>query len=119
VADAFHQPLLKRTPFHDRTAALCMPQNWRRWAGYIAVGSYELASTGVLAIRNHAALIDVSPLMKYVIEGPDAARLLDKVTPRNIARLAVGRSITRAGATTTARCSTTARSRVSASRASG
>jgi len=91
MADAFHQPLLKRTPFHDRTAALCMPQNWRRWAGYIAVGSYDLGvDREYWAIRNHAALIDVSPLMKYVIEGPDAARLLDKVTPRNIARLAVG-----------------------------
>src|SRR4029434_7774965 len=42
------------------------------------------------AIRNSAALIDVTPLMKYIIKGPDAARLLDRVTPRNIAKLAVG-----------------------------
>ena len=37
-----------------------------------------------------AALIDVSPLMKYVIEGPDAARLLHRVTTRDIFKLAVG-----------------------------
>ena len=65
---------LKRTPFHARTAALCLPQNWRRWAGHIAVGSYDLGlEREYWAIRNHAALIDVSPLMKYLIEGPDAA----------------------------------------------
>ncbi len=82
---------LKRTPFHSRTSALCLPQNWRRWAGHIAVGSYDLGlEREYWAIRNHAALIDVSPLMKYQIEGPDAARLLDRITPRNIAKLAVG-----------------------------
>jgi aminomethyltransferase len=82
---------LKRTPFHERTAALCLPHNWRRWAGHIAVGSYDLGlEREYWAIRNAAALIDVSPLMKYLIEGPDAARLLDKVTPRNIQKLAIG-----------------------------
>ncbi len=25
---------LKNTPFHERTCALCQPQNWRKWAGY-------------------------------------------------------------------------------------
>src|SRR5512139_220796 len=82
---------LKRSPFHARTSALGLPQNWRRWAGCIAAGSYDLGlEREYWAIRNHAALIDVSPLMKYLIEGPDAARLLDRVTPRNIAKLAVG-----------------------------
>jgi len=82
---------LKRTPFHERVAALCLPQNWRRWAGCITVGSYDLGlDREYWAIRDAAALIDISPLMKYVIEGPDASRLLDRMTPRNIAKLAVG-----------------------------
>jgi aminomethyltransferase len=82
---------LKRTPFHERTSRLCLPQNWRRWAGCIAVGSYDLGlDREYWAIRNAAALIDVSPLMKYLVEGPDAAGLLHKVTPRNIHKLAVG-----------------------------
>ena len=82
---------LKRTPFHERTAALCLPHNWRRWAGHIAVGSYDLGlEREYWAIRNHAALIDVSPLMKYLIEGPDAARLLHRLTPRDIHKMAVG-----------------------------
>jgi aminomethyltransferase len=82
---------LKRTPFHERTAPLCLPQNWRRWAGYIAVGSYDLGlEREYWAIRNAAALIDVSPLMKYLIEGPDAAKLLHRLTPRDIHKMAIG-----------------------------
>jgi aminomethyltransferase len=82
---------LKRTPFHERTAALCLPQNWRRWAGHIVVGSYDLhVEREYWAIRDAVALIDVSPLMKYMIEGPDAARLLDKLTPRDIGKMAIG-----------------------------
>jgi len=27
--------MLKHTPFHPRTAALCQSHAWRRWAGYV------------------------------------------------------------------------------------
>ena len=61
---------LLHTPFHERTSALCTPQNWRRWAGYLVAGSYELSlDREYWAIRNSAALIDVSPLMKYRHQG--------------------------------------------------
>ena len=88
-----HHPLyqLKRTPFHARTSELCLPHNWRRWGGCLAVGSYDLGlDREYWAIRNHAALIDISPLIKYEIEGSDAARFLDKLIPRNVLKLAVG-----------------------------
>jgi len=82
---------LKRTPFHERVAARCLPQNWRRWAGHITVGSYDLGlDREYWAIRDAAALIDVSPLMKYLIEGADAAKLLDRLIPRDMAKLAIG-----------------------------
>ena len=82
---------LKHTPFHERTSKLSLPQNWRRWAGHIVVGSYDLhIEREYWAIRDAVAMIDVSPLMKYMIEGPDAARLLDKLVPRDIGKMAVG-----------------------------
>ena len=82
---------LLHTPFHERTSVLCTPQNWRRWAGYLVAGSYELAlDREYWAIRNAAALIDVSPLMKYVIKGKGAARLLNRVVTRDIDKLRVG-----------------------------
>jgi aminomethyltransferase len=45
------------------------------------------------AIRNSAALIDVSPLQKYSVRGPDAERLLDRVVTRNVAKQAVGQVV--------------------------
>ncbi len=86
-----HLPELKRTPFHERTSRLCLPQNWRRWAGHIVAGSYDLSlDREYWAIRDAAALIDVSPLMKYLIDGPDAAQLLHRITTRDIHKMAVG-----------------------------
>ena len=82
---------LRTTPFHERTSRLCLPQNWRRWAGYIAAGSYELTlDREYWAIRNAAALIDVTPLMKYIVKGPDASRLLNRVITRDMDKLKVG-----------------------------
>ncbi len=79
------------TPFHPRTAALNQTHSWRRWAGYLAAGSYELShEREYWAIRNSAALLDVSPLYKYHLSGPDAATLLNRVVTRDIGRLAIG-----------------------------
>ncbi len=82
---------LRTSPFHERTSGLCLPQNWRRWAGYLAAGSYELTlDREYWAIRNAAALIDVTPLMKYIVEGRDASRLLNRVVTRDMDKLKVG-----------------------------
>ena len=78
--------MLKPTPLHSRTAALCESHDWRRWAGHIVASSYELAHDREYhAIRSAAALIDVSPLYKYMVRGPDAVRLLDRVVTRDVA----------------------------------
>jgi aminomethyltransferase len=82
---------LKTTPFHERTSRLCLPQNWRRWAGYLVAGSYDLTlDREYWAIRNAAALIDVTPLIKYILHGKDAAGLLHRLTTRNIHKMSVG-----------------------------
>jgi aminomethyltransferase len=78
--------MLKTTPFHERTAPLCVSHNWRRWAGYVVASSYELQHDREYhAIRGSAALLDVSPLYKYLVHGTDAARLLDRVVTRDVA----------------------------------
>jgi aminomethyltransferase len=83
--------MLRGTPFHSRTSALRQAPEWRRWAGYIVAGSYELNHEREYhAIRSAAALIDVSPLFKYRIEGVDAARLLDRIVTRDVSACAVG-----------------------------
>jgi aminomethyltransferase len=83
--------MLKGTPFHPRTSLLNETHSWRRWAGYLAAGSYELThEREYWAIRNSAALFDVSPLVKYRVTGRDAARLLNRVVTRDVGRCAVG-----------------------------
>jgi aminomethyltransferase len=83
--------MLKTTPFHSRTAPLVRAQTWRRWAGYQVASAYEpLPDHEYAAIRNAAALIDVSPLHKYRIDGPDAVRLLDRMVTRDLTTCAVG-----------------------------
>jgi aminomethyltransferase len=83
--------LLKKTPFHERTAALCASHAWRRWAGHVVASSYELSHEREYhAIRSSAALFDVSPLYKYRVSGKDAARLLDHVVTRDVTKIKVG-----------------------------
>lgn len=82
--------MLRTTPFHSRTAPLSQAQAWRRWAGYVAASSYELTHEHeYAAIRNAAALFDVTPLQKYQITGRDAERLLDRVVTRHVAKCKV------------------------------
>jgi aminomethyltransferase len=79
------------TPFHARTSALCESMSWREWAGYFAVSAYEANHEREYnAIRNAAALIDVSPLFKYRVSGRDATRLVDRVVTRDVPKMAVG-----------------------------
>lgn len=79
------------TPFHERTLALCESLHYREWSGYYTVSSYETHHEHEYsAIRNAAALIDISPLFKYLVHGRDAARLVDRVITRDVRRMRVG-----------------------------
>jgi aminomethyltransferase len=83
--------ILKTTPFHPRTGPLVRAQTWRRWAGYQVASAYEPhPDREYAAIRNAAALLDVSPLYKYRISGPGAAALLDRMVTRDVAKCRVG-----------------------------
>ena len=86
--------MLRGTPFHPRVQALCVSHDWRRWAGYVVASKYDLTPEWEYhAIRNSAALIDVSPLYKYHIEGRDAEKLLNRVLCRSASKLHPGRAI--------------------------
>jgi aminomethyltransferase len=83
--------MLQATPFHERTAPLVRAQTWRRWAGYQVASAYDpTPEREYAAIRNAVALIDISPLYKYLVSGPDAARMLDRMVTRNVAACQIG-----------------------------
>ena len=79
------------TPFHSRTAPLCTSLRFKQWSGYFAANAYDdFHDPEYHAIRSGAGLIDVSPLYKYDLKGPDALRLVDRVITRNAKRCEVG-----------------------------
>ena len=79
------------TAFHPRTAPLNRKMQWREWSGYLASSVYaDFHDIEYNSIREAAALIDVSPLYKYLVTGPDATRLVDRVITRDATKLAVG-----------------------------
>jgi aminomethyltransferase len=63
---------------------------WREWSGYYAASAYaDAPDIEYNAIREAAALIDVSPLFKYEVRGPDAGRLVDRVIVRDARKLEI------------------------------
>ena len=80
------------TAFHPAPAPLNRKQQWREWSGYFASSVYADAhDIEYNAIREAAALIDVSPLYKYTVSGKDAGRLVDRVITRDATKLTPGR----------------------------
>jgi aminomethyltransferase len=82
------------TAVHERTFPLCQSLNYREWSGFYAVSVYETHHEHEYnAIRNAAALIDVSPLFKYMITGRDATRFVNRIIARDINKVAVDQVI--------------------------
>ena len=76
---------------HDRTLALCKSLNYREWSGFFSVSAYEAHHEHeYAAIRTSAALIDISPLYKYLITGKEATGFVNRLITRDATKLAVG-----------------------------
>ena len=88
----FHgETQLKLSPFFDRTSVLNESQELRRWSGYLSATNYELNHENeYFSIRTKAALLDITPLYKYLIEGPDSQKFLHRLVTRNINICKVG-----------------------------
>ena len=88
----FHaETQLKLSPFFDRTSILNESQEWRRWSGYLSATNYELNHENeYFAIRTKAALLDITPLYKYIIEGHDSQKFLHRLVTGNINICKVG-----------------------------
>ena len=77
------------TAFFDRQRALNSKLSWGDWSGYHAAAVFaDFVDIEYNAIREAAAVIDVSPLFKYEVAGRDAAMLLDRVVTRDVSALA-------------------------------
>jgi aminomethyltransferase len=73
---------------------MCESLNYREWSGYYAVSVYEMHHEHEYnAIRNSAAMIDITPLFKYRVTGRDATRFVNRVISRDINKVAVDQVI--------------------------
>jgi aminomethyltransferase len=82
------------TAVHERTFPLCTSLNYREWSGFYAVSVYETHHEHEYnAIRNAAALIDVTPLFKYLVTGKDATKFVNRVLARDINKVSVNQVI--------------------------
>jgi aminomethyltransferase len=88
--DHFRTPRIA-SPFQPRIEALMRTEEWYDWAGYKAPLSLWDEELEYFAIRSQAALFDISPMVKYRIEGPDAEAFLNRVSLRDVRKLRPGR----------------------------
>jgi len=73
---------------------LCESLSYREWSGYYAVSVYETHHEHEYnAIRNSAALIDVTPLFKYLVSGREATKFVNRVIARDIHKVSAGQVI--------------------------
>ncbi len=86
----FRQPL-GRTPFHERMVALTTSEHWATWNGYKVPRIVDKLSIEYFAVRSGCAVMDLTPMEKYRIEGRDARAYLDRLVVRDLAKLRPGR----------------------------
>ncbi|WP_428122381.1 DUF1989 domain-containing protein [Candidatus Poriferisodalis sp.] len=85
--------LTKETGFHARTSELT--RSFSEYCGYWLADHYTAhgAVEEYWACRQAAAAIDLSPLRKYEVTGPDAEMLMQTCVTRNVRKLADGQVV--------------------------
>ena len=91
TADPYAGERLKLSPFHERQAALNLRDAWSAWNGFKFADYYYDVDYEYFCIRNTCGTYDICPMQKYLIEGPDACAMLNRMVTRNIAKMRVNR----------------------------
>ena len=85
--------LTEETGFHPRTSALT--RNFSEYRGYWLPSTFNNAGAidEYWACREKVIILDLSPLRKFEILGPDSEALLQHVLTRNVRKLSVGQVV--------------------------
>jgi aminomethyltransferase len=84
--------LTRETAFHPRFSALT--RNYTEYRGYWLPKFYKEGPIAEYwACRESAAIMDLSPLRKFEVTGPDAEQLLQYALTRNVRKLAAGQVV--------------------------
>ncbi len=93
ATDSLHnfEQVLAHSPFHPRIEKLCRVKNWTSWNGYQTARVYDTLASEYFAIRSSCSIMDLTPMEKYRITGPDALKFLNRLVVRDISKLRVNR----------------------------
>ncbi len=80
-----------QTPFHPRTSALNVLNEWHRWKDYTTADAFFDDALEYAAIRNACAVFDLTPMTKHRITGPDALPFLNRLITRDVAKIKPGK----------------------------
>ena len=86
----FKQPLA-HTPFHQRMEEHSLVKSWSGWNGYQTPRVLDTLAAEYFAMRSACSVMDLTPMEKYRITGPDAVKFLNRLVVRDISGLKPGR----------------------------
>ncbi len=82
------EALFAKTPFTDASRAAHAKGLWSAWGNNALPDTFGGIPQEAAAIREAAMVEDKSPLAKIHIQGPDAARFVDRLVPRAVTKIA-------------------------------
>jgi aminomethyltransferase len=83
--------VLQHSPFHERLEEHNLIKNWMSWNGYQTPRVLDTLASEYFAIRSSCSVMDLTPMEKYRISGPDAVPFLNRLVTRDISGLKPGR----------------------------
>ena len=83
--------VLEPSPFHERIIERVLTQNWAEWNGYQTPRVADTVASEYFAVRSSCSVMDLTPMEKYRITGPDATAFLNRMVTRDITKLKPGR----------------------------
>lgn len=83
--------VLQQSPFFPRVDAASIVKNWSGWNGYQTARVYDTLASEYFAIRSSCSVMDMTPMEKYRITGPDALKFLNRLVTRDVSKLKPGR----------------------------
>lgn len=89
--DRFAGERPKLTPFYPRLKELNLRDAWEEWNGYKFADHFYDTDYEYFCIRNQCGTYDITPMQKYLIEGPGAEAMLNRMVTRDMTKLRVNR----------------------------
>jgi aminomethyltransferase len=78
---------LRPSPFTQRIEQQSVIKSWSGWNGYQTPRVLDTLASEYFAIRSSCSVMDLTPMEKYRIEGPDAEKFLSRLVTRDISGL--------------------------------